>query len=435
MGFYGKFILVKSPLLTCPDSLCSRLISYVPYVCRLPPILRRWREYILPVPGTCNNGFCSIRLGMEWKEFDPGAGKMRAEGQGHLITSRIVRSIGVVLEYMLVDSTAHHGRRIDDLFRKSYLPVIGVDDMIFGTVPGNVLFDCWDRNIGTIREINQILELISDDAADEHLEELLSSAMREHPGWIPGFNDIIPLTAPKMSSKLSNLNNIPMPNTYHPGLLRTSEGLLVFSHRLRTHISAEGYNASKQACEVLKWIDTLERHEQWKDRDFYWASNPYHPASTSNSILTPDYPRYKPSKSYHKDVLHYLDLADAFLQSMNAHPENNYNKILKEHIRMAISTYATTIDVAEAEITHKPITFYPKHRRWLEESMHKYWRALPGLAERVAAQSTCSVQLVTDAWITMIFRAFCWHHCHRLVPTKTVLPSEWHGSKMPVYIG
>lgn len=161
---------------------------------------------------------------MEWKEFDPAAGMMRAEGQGHLVISRIVRSMGVVLEYMVVDSTAHHGRRVNDLFDKPYFPVIGVDDMIFGMVPGNGLFDCWDRRIGTIAEINQILELMDDsDTTDKYLGDVLSSAMRERPGWMPGFNDIIPLTLPKMSSKVSHLNNLPMPNTYHPGLLRTSK--------------------------------------------------------------------------------------------------------------------------------------------------------------------------------------------------------------------
>lgn len=387
----------------------------------------------------CNNGILSLRLGMKWKEFDPAAGKMRAEGQGHLLTSRIVRSLGVVIEYMVVDSTGLHGRRTQDLLDKSYLPVIGVDDMIFGMVPGNPLFDCWDRRIGTIEEINQLLELMDDsDATDAHLEELLSSAMKERPGWIPGFNDIIPLIAPKMSSKISNLNNLPMPNTYHPGLLRTSEGLQVFCDELRSYVSSKGIEASIQAKEVLKWIDALDQHEQWKAKDSFWATNTYIPVVPST---TPDYPQHKKSKSYHKDVLQYLDLADLYLHTIDRHPENNYNKLVNEHIRMSISTYATAINAMDpvkslAAIRRgnvQPPTLTKRH--WLILSMQQYWAALPGLAERVAAQSSCDVQMITDAWITMIFRAFCWHHSHRLIPTKTVLPSEWHGSKMPVYIG
>jgi hypothetical protein len=41
---------------------------------------------------------------------------------------------------------------------------------------------------------------------------------------------------------------------------------------------------------------------------------------------------------------------------------------------------------------------------------------------------------VTEAWLTMMFRAFCWHRCHFLVPGNRV-PSEYYGSQMPVYIG
>src|SRR5277367_6266464 len=91
--------------------------------------------------------------------------------------------------------------------------------------------------------------------------------MRERPGWIPGFNDIISLNAPKMSSKMSHLNNLLMPNTYHPGLHRTSEGLQVFSDKLRIYVSNRGDEASLQPREVLKWIDAVEQHEQWNAKD------------------------------------------------------------------------------------------------------------------------------------------------------------------------
>jgi len=147
---------------------------------------------------------------------------------------------------------------------------------------------------------------------------------------------------------------------------------------------------------------------------------------------TPLESQYKVMKTYHADVLYYLDLADLWLQPFNAHPQNNYNKVLNEHIRMSISTYATAMEAIKNGYVH-PLA--SERRNWLAVSMHEYWAALPGLSKRVAARSTCDPQQVTDAWITMIFRAFCWHHSHRLVPTRTVLPSEWHGSKMPVYIG
>ena len=77
----------------------------------------------------------------------------------------------------------------------------------------------------------------------------------------------------------------------------------------------------------------------------------------------------------------------------------------------------------------------PVGRDWLSASMHVYWDDLRGVSEKVAAYAGCKAELAIDAWVTMIFRAFSWHHCHHLIPTKMVLPSEWRGSQMPVYIG
>src|SRR5947208_16895595 len=68
------------------------------------------------------------------------------------------------------------------------------------------------------------------------LTKNLRRAMKDKAGWIPDFNDIIPLTAPKMSSSVSLLCNIPMSNTYSSGLLRTCEGLQVFCQRLRGYV-------------------------------------------------------------------------------------------------------------------------------------------------------------------------------------------------------
>lgn len=42
---------------------------------------------------------------------------------------------------------------------------------------------------------------------------------------------------------------------------------------------------------------------------------------------------------------------------------------------------------------------------------------------------------VEDAWLTMIFRAFCWLRSHVMIPDVPPVPSEYWNSKMPVYIG
>jgi hypothetical protein len=74
--------------------------------------------------------------------------------------------------------------------------------------------------------------------------------------------------------------------------------------------------------------------------------------------------------------------------------------------------------------------------------MHSYFDNLPDLVDRILADNTTndgisrlSKKEVEDAWLTMIFRAFCWQRSHIMIPDITPLSSEHWNSKMPVYIG
>jgi hypothetical protein len=68
--------------------------------------------------------------------------------------------------------------------------------------------------------------------------------------------------------------------------------------------------------------------------------------------------------------------------------------------------------------------------------MEAYFDYLPDLAERVwMRQGAVSVDEVEDAWLSMIFRAFCWQRSHVMIPEVPPLSSEYWNSKMPVYIG
>ena len=267
---------------------------------------------------------------MKWKEFDPANGKLRAEGTGDLFTSRIVRSMGLCLEYARTDrvirfnSNSRAARSEGDLLLNSYLPVVGVSDLIFGVVPGNKRLGCWDRPIGTIDEIIDFLDFLDNTGAENlRLTRNLRRAMNGKAGWIPGFNDIIPLTAAKMSSSASLLCNIPMPNTYSPGLLRTCEGLQVFCQRLRGYVADERQNASAQLHQVLAWVDKLEAYHQWNAKEFAWA---YAPLA---EWISPE-KAYNDAREYRCEIHRVLDDAEAFLVSINEDPHGSIRTDRKE---------------------------------------------------------------------------------------------------------
>jgi hypothetical protein len=164
-------------------------------------------------------------------------------------------------------------------------------------------------------------------------------------------------------------------------------------------------------------------------------------------------PAYQASENFQKEVHEALDEAEAFLIGINKDPLGSirsdrkddrvgfcYDTILVEHLRMAILAYGKAKVKLENKgkiplpaVWHLPVG--RESRDWLSASMHVYWDELREVSKKVAVYTGCEVEEAMEAWVTMIFRAFCWHHCHHLIPTKMVLPSQWHRSQMPVYIG
>jgi hypothetical protein len=291
---------------------------------------------------------------MKWKEFNPITGTLLADGSGQLITSRVVRSLGLCIEYTRTDRLVHFDvteivrprRSIGDLLLNSYLPVAGVSDLIFGIVPGNKNLRCFDRSIGKLEEITAFLDFLDNTGAENlGLSERLKSAKEKNPGWLPGFNDVIPLTAEKMSSEASKLRNLPMPNSYSVGLLRTREGLQVFCHRLHSYIATKKGLTSK-ASQQLLWVQAqvskfeTKHKELWNANDSTWAFVP------PDHMVLP-VPAYEAAEAYQHEIHKALDASEAFLISINEDPLGSirndrkdqksgfcYDTLLVEHLRM-----------------------------------------------------------------------------------------------------
>jgi hypothetical protein len=386
---------------------------------------------------------------MKWKQFEPGNGTLMAEGAGHLLTSRRVNSIGICLEYTATGSTEDTFHDLHDVLQSSYLPIKGVYDLAFGIVPGNRRLCCRDWSIGSFEKISESLDLLDNTIANQALSQRLKDAMSEKPGWIPGFNDVIPLVAPKLSQKTSLLRNIPMPNTFAPGIFRSKHSLAKFTALLekrRPH--------SKIMKKVLGKIKSLEaNHELWKADDIDWSS-----LSTTGQEEN-DRPELRASRlarsfAYQDEVHGALDETESDLATMNTtHSKANvhfYETLVKEHIRMAILSHKNAMqnEKEEAIKTEKKAmedegveryrsflqARYGGHF-WLVITMDEYWKGLADLTAIVAAITDCTVEQAADAWVMMIFRAYCWHHCHRLIPQTMILPVEWHDSQALVYIG
>jgi hypothetical protein len=215
--------------------------------------------------------------------------------------------------------------------------VYGIYELLFGIVPENPgpTLSC---RIGTIEQILVYLELTEEDspAARGKLSSDLQKSIEEHPGWAPGFNDIIALKATKLASKFSSLNNLPMPNMYHPGLLTTQEGLRVFCERLEDHANAklQSGTASEQLRSVLSRVRYLT--EAWNT---YW--NGHLPDELRSLGSEQPSNHYLP---YQAAMLNEVDEVERYLHTVEVNSSEGgfcYDNLIFEHSWMAISTSNT----------------------------------------------------------------------------------------------
>jgi hypothetical protein len=137
----------------------------------------------------------AIKLGMVWKAFEP-AGSLRAEGNGHMFTSTLARSFGIILQYSFTNRMSATNLH--------YTPAIEADKMVFGRVTlDSRLFkiagDVFDLEIGSYKGLARSLPKLFQYpvyGTRKQVETALSCikmAMDREDTSIPGLCDLLPL--------------------------------------------------------------------------------------------------------------------------------------------------------------------------------------------------------------------------------------------------
>ena len=377
------------------------------------------------------------RLGMVWKTFDPGSGSMRAEGNGHVITSTMVRSLGTVLQYSFTSRENAGNCR--------YIPVWEADQLGFGLVEfDHRLFGSGmprALDVGSFQGIASTLSLLTAgvltrgdlrDSSPVGIEvplKQISRAMKSETDFIPGLNDLVPLCSAMLSTSPSNRkdrwrNRIPAPNLYLKGVTSSKEGFRVFERRLQDLVSERSDRATHQSRHVLKCLKGLREkfhhyweHEQgWEQGDFgFWGDDDNEIAIKSMVM------------QYHADMI-------VFQQGSRV----PYRYLVGEHILMAINSIPDT--KADSNLLQR-YDLDESSRLDLAWSMHTYFEELQSLMQKMIKKCSIwrpelrlNVEEVEDAWFSMMFRAFCWQRSHTMMSGIPPIPSEYWNSKMPVYI-
>ena len=92
------------------------------------------------------------RLGMSWETFRPEDGVIRAEGNGHVISSNLVRSVGIVLNYKNLGASSQEPLLpgLENFStQEMYIPLREADLMGFGILTGLDVLSVPAFKIGT----------------------------------------------------------------------------------------------------------------------------------------------------------------------------------------------------------------------------------------------------------------------------------------------
>lgn len=376
------------------------------------------------------------RLGMTWKTFDPSTGAMRAEGNGHVITSTLARSLGTILQYTYTTR--------DNAHNCHYIPVQEADKLGFGLVEfDHKLFGpnmAGDLDVGSIPGISATLHLLMRQVPSKVMKDLtatlqnFSTAVRAGKTFIPGLNDLVPLCSAMLSEDRSRIlarkrvnttwcNRVPAPNLYARGLTSCQEGFDVFKAELRKRMSYQHLQGSRQSIRILELINDLDYREGMEDeyRWQFWQEGPRAATRLTKSEMgTVDL-----AIKYHAEMTEYLSQSRV-----------GYRNLVGQHIIIASRPIAE--DQSKISNTY-PIKNFGELDLDLMTGMLQYFESLPELVERVKSWHVLTPPLrdgeVEDAWLSMMFRAFCWQRSHFMIEGVPPLPSEYWNSKMPVYIG
>jgi hypothetical protein len=161
------------------------------------------------------------RLGMEWERFEPAEGILRAQGNGYMLTSTSVRSVGTMIQISEMLGVGKQGPWmpwvspiIPDVEMNGkilLIPSAAADKMAFGILPAvGSDFLHRDFRFNTVSDIKETLNWFTRDPATSRS---FSEDLMNWLGWYPGVSDLLGIAAPLLYRPDLGLVGVPSPTT------------------------------------------------------------------------------------------------------------------------------------------------------------------------------------------------------------------------------
>ncbi|KAJ5981900.1 hypothetical protein N7522_013528 [Penicillium canescens] len=166
------------------------------------------------------------RLGLRWLQFRPSESVLRAEGNNLLLSSSYRRGIGCVVTFARL---SWRNRFPEKYFM---IPSIQADAMGFGILPALPNKSTAFNVCTTSGVINTMKEFEPSDDVIQRLEELTGRRDK----FLYAFTDIIPLTAPFMRRRDSQVVRVPAPMERPSWIFVSNTGRAAFRDLLRDKV-------------------------------------------------------------------------------------------------------------------------------------------------------------------------------------------------------
>ncbi|KAG9665620.1 hypothetical protein KCU95_g9187, partial [Aureobasidium melanogenum] len=395
-------------------------------------------DVLRPLAITTLSGLAATtrRLGMSWKQFEPNIGTLQAEGNHQVITSTVIRGMGIVIHY-LQDSELD-----SDILGQKHLyntsPLSQADNLLFGRI-GHIDMLNLHRglphlilHIGTLADVSSTLPTLFSDssAADSIIATLRARSDLGDKDWMEPVNDIVAFLTPFLGVSSDARPVIPWPNTSARGMTHTI--FRPFRDELTALLSRRGSTVSVESHRLLHLYSGLEARfnhpTAQRDNSFSWEI----PKLTFKSDLVT-------SEAYGaRAIFDAMSECESMLQANPIVRAGRYHVLVAQHL-----IYSTRIEASatDGDKMKRMFAALPEMARALRLEWDVTGEMLEALStatgeelgEKMDSVTRPSEMQVEDAWLAMMLRAMCWQRLHVVQPGMP-LPIEYARSMLPVFI-
>ena len=308
-----------------------------------------------------------------------------------------------------------------------YIPFEAADKMGFGIVPGAASLGVPDYKLGTGEEVLATLRNVVDPSREA--AERVKGILGANPGWTPGISDMTGFAAPIIRQSFSSIVRVPQPAGYAIGLTQQHEGFVVFHKRMYDLVAerdAKHGLVSNQTRSILhQYAELLHRYrEQWENHEVCNQKlNDW-----SMQFLDDIHERHLAATKYFKDLM-------ARYNGTGEKPQVfRYTDLMYAHIRHAANYFPDALERINASPSRARNHYEQGVTGWIIEGAHIYFDNISQVIGDMRLQGLDHPEVVEEAWLTMMWKAFLWHRCHFMVEGARAPSFHW-GSKLPLYIG